>query len=69
MMETIALCEVYENREIDEILWILGKDNPADVLTKASAKANSTLRDLILLNEITIQLDGYISRLIQRKRV
>ena len=69
MMETIALREAYENREIDEILWIPGKDNPADALTKTSAKANGALRDLVSTNEITIQLDGYISRPIQRKRV
>ena len=67
MMETIALREAYENREIDEILWIPGKGNPADALTKTSARANGALRDLVSSNEITIQLDGYISRPIQRK--
>lgn len=36
MIDIMALRQSYERREIAEIRWINGKDNPADAMTKVS---------------------------------
>ena len=41
MIDIMALGEAYKYREITEIVWIEGKDNPADSMTKS--KPNGAL--------------------------
>jgi len=36
MIDIIALRQSYERRELTEVRWINGQDNPADVMTKAT---------------------------------
>ena len=36
MIDIIALRQSYERRELTEVRWINGQDNPADVITKAT---------------------------------
>ena len=62
MIQLMALRESYENREIHEVRWIPGKENPADALTKESSKANGSLRQLVAKNELSITLQGYVTR-------
>ena len=61
MIDIIALRQSYERREIAEIRWINGKDNPADAMTKASP--NRALGDLLNSNELTIRVEGFVERL------
>jgi hypothetical protein len=35
MVDLMCLCQAYERREITEVKWISGNDNPADAITKA----------------------------------
>ena len=37
MIDIIALRQSYERRELTEVRWINGQDNPADVMTKATS--------------------------------
>jgi hypothetical protein len=37
MIDIISLRQSYERRELFEIRWIYGQDNPADAMTKSSA--------------------------------
>ena len=36
MIDIMALRQSYERREITEIWWINGKNNPADAITKST---------------------------------
>ncbi len=60
MIDIIALRQSYEGRKIDEISWICGEDNPADIMTKASP--NSALEKIISINKGTIRLKKCIKR-------
>jgi Reverse transcriptase (RNA-dependent DNA polymerase) len=60
MIDIMSLREAYENREIDEIRWIHGEDNPADSMTKKSA--NGALERLVTFNKTTIRLQGWVRR-------
>ena len=60
MIDIMALRQSYERREITEIRWINGKDNPADAMTKASP--NRALQDLIDNNKLTIRVEGFVER-------
>ncbi|XP_044715265.1 uncharacterized protein HRG_11242 [Hirsutella rhossiliensis] len=50
----------YEQREITNIRWINGADNPADAMTKLSP--NGALTRFVNDNEITIRLEGWVQR-------
>jgi hypothetical protein len=56
IIDIIALRQSYERREISEIKWINGADNPADVIIKATP--NKALERLILKNQLAIKLEG-----------
>ena len=56
----MSLRESYENREITDIRWINGADNPADAMTKASP--NKALETLISTNKLTIRIEGWVQR-------
>ncbi|KAF2743819.1 hypothetical protein M011DRAFT_480354 [Sporormia fimetaria CBS 119925] len=49
-----------KRREITEIRWINGEDNPADAFTKASP--NRALERFIESNNLTVRVDGWVQR-------
>ena len=60
MIDIMSLRQSYENREIDEIRWIKGDDNPADTMTKASP--NRALENIVTNNKTTIRIEGWVDR-------
>ncbi|KAF7574817.1 DUF1421 multi-domain protein [Pyrenophora tritici-repentis] len=60
MIDIMALRQSYERREITEIRWINGEDNPADAFTKASP--NRALERFIDGNKLTVRVDGWVQR-------
>jgi hypothetical protein len=60
MIDVMALRQSYERREVHEVRWINGEDNPADAMTKASP--NRALRTLIDENKIAMRVEGWVDR-------
>ncbi|KAI0994393.1 hypothetical protein K3495_g13789 [Podosphaera aphanis] len=60
MIDIMALRESYERREITEIRWVHGDDNPADAMTKSSP--NSALKRFIDGNKLSIRVKGQVDR-------
>ena len=60
MIDILSLRQSYERREITEIRWIAGGDNPADALTKQSP--NRALEHLIDTSELAIRIEGSVRR-------
>ncbi|KAL0934791.1 uncharacterized protein CTRU02_209382 [Colletotrichum truncatum] len=60
MIDIMALRQSYERRELQEIRWINGEDNPADALTKS--KPNRALERFVDSNTITIRMEGWVTR-------
>jgi hypothetical protein len=60
MIDIMALRQSYERREITEIRWINGNDNPADAFTKATP--NRALEHFIDTNELSIRVEGSVQR-------
>lgn len=60
MIDIMALRESYERRELYEIRWINGLDNPADAMTKA--KPNGALQSLIDSNCLDVRVEGWVKR-------
>jgi hypothetical protein len=60
MIDIMALRQSYERRELYEIRWINGNDNPADAMTKSTP--NKALETFVLANEVTIRLEGWVKR-------
>ncbi|KAF1936185.1 hypothetical protein EJ02DRAFT_459741 [Clathrospora elynae] len=60
MIDIMALRQSYERREITEIRWINGDDNPADAFTKATP--NRALERLLSSNELSIRVEGSVQR-------
>jgi len=60
MIDLMALRQSYERREITEIRWIHGDDNPADAMTKSSP--NRALEHFVDNNELTIRMNGFVQR-------
>ncbi|KAK6211233.1 hypothetical protein QIS74_10497 [Colletotrichum tabaci] len=60
MIDIMALRQSYERRELHEVRWINGSDNPADAFTKASP--NQALEGLISNNEINVRMEGWVTR-------
>ncbi|KAF1966032.1 hypothetical protein BU23DRAFT_584689 [Bimuria novae-zelandiae CBS 107.79] len=60
MIDIMALRQSYERREIAEIQWINGKDNPADALIKATP--NRALKRFIDSNMLLIRVEGSVQR-------
>jgi hypothetical protein len=55
-----VLTTILERRQITEIKWIRGDSNPADSMTKS--KACRALSDLININSVDIQEEGWVER-------
>jgi hypothetical protein len=51
---------LYKRREISEIQWIHGDNNPADALTKSSP--NKALERFVTTNELTVCIEGFVDR-------
>ncbi|KAK1995303.1 hypothetical protein LX36DRAFT_659756 [Colletotrichum falcatum] len=60
IIDIIALRQSYERREIHEIRWIHGSDNPADSFTKSSP--NSALEALVSDGKVKIRMNRWVSR-------
>ncbi|KAI0993306.1 hypothetical protein K3495_g14878, partial [Podosphaera aphanis] len=60
MIDLPCLRQSYERREITEILWIRGINNPADALTKE--KPCNALQRLIETNKIDLEINGWMER-------
>jgi hypothetical protein len=60
MIDIMALRQSYERREIMEIRWIDGKDNPADAMTKSTP--NKALEKFINSNQLNIRVEGWVQR-------
>jgi hypothetical protein len=60
MIDIMALRQSYERRELFEIRWINGEDNPADAFTKA--KPNTALQRFVDMNKLSVRVDGWVKR-------
>ena len=60
MIDIMALRQSYERREITEIRWINGHDNPADAMTKSTP--NKALEKFINENQLTVRVEGWVER-------
>ena len=60
MIDIMALRQSYERRELFEIRWINGQDNPADAMTKATP--NAALTTLIETNQLQVRIEGWVKR-------
>ncbi|KAJ5904893.1 uncharacterized protein N7473_001809 [Penicillium subrubescens] len=60
MIDIMALRQSYERREIMEIRWINGSDNPADAMTKADP--NTALEKFITTNTLRVRVEGWVER-------
>ena len=60
MIDIMALRQSYERRELYEIRWINGLDNPADSMTKINP--NKALETLISYNILEIKVEGWVKR-------
>jgi hypothetical protein len=60
MIDIMALRQSYERREIAEIRWINGKDNPADAMTKSTP--NKALERFLDSNQLNVRIEGWVQR-------
>ena len=60
MIDIMALRQMYERRELFEIRWINGHDNPADAMTKPNP--NKALEIFIDTNRLRIRVEGWVKR-------
>ncbi|KAI0996940.1 hypothetical protein K3495_g11239 [Podosphaera aphanis] len=60
MIDIMAIRQSYERRELAEIRWINGLDNPADATTKTSP--NKALENFVTTNKLRIRMEGWVKR-------
>ena len=60
MVDLMCLRQAYEQREITEVRWISGGDNPADAMTKA--KPCQALKNLIDTNKLNLRVTEWVER-------
>jgi hypothetical protein len=60
MIDIMALRQSYERRELFEIRWINGQDNPADAMTKANP--NKALETFVDTNTLRVRVEGWVKR-------
>lgn len=60
MIDIMALRQSYERRELAEIRWIKGQDNPADAMTKSNP--NKALEKFLDTNHLRIRVEGWVKR-------
>lgn len=66
MIDIMSLRQSYERREITEVRWIRGENNPADSMTKA--KASLALKTLVDTNKINLTAFEWVERDAGQKR-
>jgi hypothetical protein len=59
-VDLMCLRQAYERREIIEVKWIKGRNNPADVMTKA--KPCQALKILIDMNKLDLKVNEWVER-------
>ena len=60
MIDLTSIRQAYERRQITEIKWIKGEDNPADSMTKE--KGNTALDRIIATNKLSIEVLAWVER-------
>ena len=60
MIDIMAIRQSYERRELSEVRWIAGDNNPADAMTKSTP--NKSLETLVDTNELVIKVQGWVQR-------
>ena len=60
MIDIMAIRQSYERRELQEVRWINGDDNPVDAMTKT--KLNLSLETFINTNKLDIRVEGWVKR-------
>jgi hypothetical protein len=60
MIDIMAIRQSYERRELSEIRWINGNDNPADAMTKGNPV--KALQSLVDTNELVVRVEGWVQR-------
>jgi hypothetical protein len=60
MIDIMALRQSYERRELYEIRWVNGLDNPADAMTKALP--NKALETFVSTNQMRVRVEGWVKR-------
>ena len=65
MIDIMAIRQSYERKQLSEIRWINGADNPADSMTKQNS--NKALTNMIDNNELRIRVDGWVERTFDEK--
>jgi hypothetical protein len=58
MVDLMCLHQAYEQREITEVKWINGGNNPVDAITKA--KPCQALRTLINTNKLNLEVTEWV---------
>jgi len=56
IINLMAIRQLYERKELSEIRWINGKNNPANAITKSIP--NKALQSLINTNKLQIKVEG-----------
>ena len=60
IIDIMAIRQSYERRELQEVRWINGDDNPVDAITKT--KPNLSLETFINTNKLDIRVEGWVKR-------
>ena len=60
MVDLMCLRQAYERREIIEVKWIRGGNNPADAMTKT--KPCQALKTLINTNKLNLEVNKWVKR-------
>lgn len=60
MIDIMSIRQSYEARELTEIRWVNGDDNPADAMTKSNP--NKALETFIDTNKLTVRVEGWVER-------
>jgi len=60
MIDIMAIRQSYERRELQEIRWINGADNPADAMTKSNP--NKALEKFLDTNCLLVRVEGLVKR-------
>lgn len=58
MIDIIGLRQSYKRKEIAEVRWIDGRDNPADAMTKGNP--NKSLEHFIDTNTLEVRIEGWV---------
>ncbi|EKD16127.1 polyprotein [Drepanopeziza brunnea f. sp. 'multigermtubi' MB_m1] len=62
MIHSMALRQSYERRELAEVWWIDGKDDPADATGMTKLNPNKSLTTFIDPNKVSVRVDGWMER-------